>query len=67
MTVYSVLIPNTENDGYGIKIVSEKHLYDISYNYSALQELCSMCNALNVDPAHFSTILEDFLSKREGF
>ena len=67
MTVYSVLIPKTENDGYGIKIVSEKHLYDVSHNYSAVQELCNVCNTLNVDLAHFSTILEDFLSKREDF
>ena len=67
MTVYNVLIPKNENDGYGIKIVSEKHLYDISYNYSAIEKLCNMCNTLNVDPAHFGTVLEEFLSKGEDF
>ena len=67
MTTYSVLSPNTEGEGYGIKIVTEKQIYDISYNYSAVRELCDRCNALCVEPVHFDTVLEDFLSRKEDF
>ena len=67
MTVYSVLAPKNESEGYGIRIISEKLIYDISYNYSSIKDLCDRCNALCVDAIHFDTVLEDYLSKREGF
>lgn len=67
MTVYSVLIPETESQGYGIKVVSEKRLYDISRNFEAVSKFCDRCNTYSVDPAHFDSLLEDFLSINEDF
>ncbi len=67
MTIYSVLDPNTDSKGYGIRIISEKRIYDISSNYSAVKGLCDRCNALCVEPVHFDVVLEDFLSRKEDF
>ena len=67
MTNYSVLEPNTDSNGYGIRIVSETRVYDISRNYSAVKDLCDRCNTLSVDPVHFDVVLEDFLSRKEDF
>lgn len=67
MAIYSVLIPKAENEGYGIKVVSEMCVYDISYNYQAVSALCEKCNTLDVDPVHFNVVLEDFLSDRSSF
>lgn len=63
MTEYSVIIPKSENEGYGIRIVSTRLVYDISRKLSAVNRLCQLCNELDVDPAHFDTVLEDFLSQ----
>ena len=67
MAVYSVLSPHTETEGYGIKVISERRVYDISYNFTAVSELCDKCNALDIDPVHFDSVLEDFLSRKESF
>ncbi|MCR5654004.1 MAG: hypothetical protein K6F88_09450 [Ruminococcus sp.] len=67
MAIYSVLVPKTKSEGYGIRIVSEKLIYDISRNYSSVKELCDRCNALDVDTMHFDVVLEDFLSRKEDF
>ena len=67
MAIYSVLSPEAENEGYGIKVVSERFIYDISRNYTAVSELCSRCNNLNLDPVHFDIVLEDFLSRKSSF
>ena len=67
MAIYSVLNPKAENEGYGIKVVSEIRMYDISRNYQAVSALCEKCNTLDVDPVHFNVVLEDFLSKGSSF
>ena len=67
MTVYNVLGPKTEREGYGIIIITERRINDISFNYPAVKELCDRCNTLDVDPVHFDILLEEFLSRREDF
>ena len=67
MTEYSVIIPEKENEGYGVKVVTTRFVYDVSRNLSAVKKLCGMCNEYNVNPAHFDTVLEDFLGSRECF
>ncbi len=67
MTNYSVLSPSADSEGYGIKIVSIRLVYDISKNLAAISELCDKCNALDVDPVHFDCVLEDFLSQKKDF
>lgn len=67
MTEYSVIIPEKENEGYGVKVVSTRLIFDISRNLSAVKRLCRLCNELDVSPAHFDTVLEDFLSRKDCF
>ena len=65
MAFYSVLTPKTESEGYGIRVVTERLVRDISYNYSAVKGFCDTCNNMVVDPSHFDDILEEFLSRRD--
>ena len=65
MTFYSVLSPESESEGYGIRILSERHVRDISFNRKAVTKLCRQCNELKVDAVHFDYVLEDFLSSGE--
>lgn len=66
MTEYSVLIPEKENEGYGVKVVTTRFVYDISRNLSAVKRLCRLCNEQDVSCAHFDTVLEDFLSSKKN-
>ena len=67
MTEYSIIIPEKETKGYGVKIVSTRYVYDISRNLTAVEKLCVMCNEYDVDPTHFDLVLEEFLSKKDSF
>ncbi len=67
MTKYSVLYPSGESDGYGIKIVTERNIYDISVMLEPVQRLCDACNRAGLSPEHFDDVLENYLADRETF
>ena len=66
MTEYSVIIPKKETEGYGVKVVSTRLVYDVSRNLSAVKRLCRLCNDQEVSYVHFDTVLEDFLSNKKN-
>ena len=65
MAKYCVINPLSENEGYGIKVISVRYVYDISSNLRAIEGLCARCNENDVDPVHFDDVLEDFLSQED--
>ncbi|MBQ5398884.1 MAG: hypothetical protein IIU14_05540 [Ruminococcus sp.] len=62
MTRYRVTEPKHENQGYGILIIKEKLIEDISPIYSAVKRLADECNRGQVELEDFDDILDSFLS-----
>ena len=51
---------------YGISVFSEETkdmlaIHCLSENYNAVNELCGLCNYLQLDPVHLGDVTEDFL------
>lgn len=68
MTRY-VLIDTIENDRrtYGVKIIKEKIVRDISQSRSAVETLADTCNRAGVEMEQFEDILDNFISDYETF
>lgn len=68
MTRY-VLISTEENDRrhYGIKIIKEKIVKDISLSRSVVRKLVDTCNRAGVEMEQFNDVLDNFISDYETF
>lgn len=67
MIHYSIIPPKKYEKGYGIKIIKEKTVNDISTNFSAILKLVNMCNKAEVDFDHFEDVLENFIDDLNTF
>ncbi|MCH5298789.1 MAG: hypothetical protein J1E96_03410 [Ruminococcus sp.] len=68
MTKY-VLISTEKNDKrtYGIKIIKERIVKDISLSRSVVRKLVDTCNRVGVEMEQFDDILDNFISDYETF
>ena len=68
MTKYVVI--STEVDAkrtYGVKIIKEKTVKDISHSRSVVKKLAETCNKAGVEMEQFEDILDNFISDYETF
>ena len=61
MTTYYVLNPTHELEGYGIKIVTEELITDISFDKEAITSFVQNLNDLSLSPEHIYDVIEDFI------
>ena len=68
MTKYSVISTN-ENDRktYGVKIIKERLVKDISRHHSVVTNLVDACNRARVEMEQFDDILDNFIADYETF
>jgi hypothetical protein len=67
-TSYSLFITgDNAKTKYGVKIVKEKVIEDISDNKNIVEKLVNTCNRLEVDYDHFDDILENYLEDFSTF
>lgn len=64
MTHYSITF---KHNHYGIKIIKEKTVDNISDDYTIIKLLVDSCNKFQVDFEHFEDILENFLGDCKTF
>lgn len=68
MTHYSIIKnPLSSHSGYGVKVVKEKTVENISDDYSIVKFLVDSCNKFGVDFDHFEDILENFAEDYKTF
>ena len=68
MTYYSIVSKGSSNNkGYGVKVIKEKVINNISDDLSVMELLVNTCNRLSVDYEHFEDILENFIDDYKTF
>lgn len=67
MVHYSIITKDQDNNYYGIKVVKEKIINNISCNYQDIKKLVDTCNQAEVDYDHFEDVLENFCEDYETF
>ena len=61
MTVYYVHNPAHDLEGYGIKVVTEEIIPDISFDKAAISSFVDTLNELELCPEHLYDAIEDFI------
>jgi len=64
MTHYSII---SKHNHYGVKIVKEKTVENITDDFTIIKFLVEACNKFGVDFEHFEDILENFLEDYKTF
>ena len=67
MTYYEIISPEFPEEGYGIKIITERIVKGISPDVNIVRRLCDMCNRLSLSEEHFDDVLENYLADYETF
>lgn len=67
MTFYFVVKTETRPMQYGIKIIRENTVRNISTSLAAVQKLADACNSGGVEDWQFLDILENFMADYETF
>lgn len=68
MTHYSIIQNSLSNrKSYGVKVIKEKTIKNISDDYSIVKFLVDTCNKFGVDFEHFEDILENFAEDYKTF
>ncbi len=60
-TRYRLLRCKNKKSSYGVKIVKERFVEDISHNKEMVSNLVQICNKMEVDFDQFDDVLENYL------
>ncbi len=67
MIHYSIIFENKKGKHYGIRVIKEKCIHDITSNLEMIQNFVNICNKNELDYEHFEDVLENFLGDLESF